>query len=112
MKWQLGGDYPVGASLVPHGTTVIAVARNGEVVEPLTWNGIALPLPLPLNAVALDEEAALQMLRWYPEELWHQIKFVREIDRGAVMTRARYIARFGRTPTPTPTTPPSTTPAK
>jgi len=94
MKWQLGGDYPIGAWLVPHGTTVIAVARNGEVVEPPTWNGIALPLPLPLNAVASDDEAALQMLRWYPEELWHQIKFVREINRDRVMSIARERARW------------------
>ena len=57
MKWQLAGDWPVGAAVIPAGTVLTGVVGpDGKLVvsPPLT-------APLPLNAVALDEEAALQM---------------------------------------------------
>ena len=56
MKWQLAGDWPVGPAVIPAGTVLTGVVGpDGELVvsPPLT-------APLPLNAVALDEEAALQ----------------------------------------------------
>ena len=54
MKWQLAGDWPVGPAVIPAGTVLTGVVGpDGELVvsPPLT-------APLPLNAVALDEEAA------------------------------------------------------
>ena len=48
MRWQLAGDWPVGPTLIPAGT-VLDGATPG------------IPLPMPINAIALDEEAALQM---------------------------------------------------
>jgi hypothetical protein len=48
-----------------------------------------LPSPLPLNAEALDNDAALQMLYWYEPALWHHIVFASGIDRDAVIARRR-----------------------
>ena len=68
MKWQIGGGgWPVGPILIPAGTIV-----SGEAP---TWNGIALPLPMPIDAVALDREAAAMMRRWYPAEHHHRLMF-------------------------------------
>jgi hypothetical protein len=50
----------VGQSCIPAGTELNAP----------TWNGIALPLPMPINAMALDEDVALMMLKWYEDYLW------------------------------------------
>ena len=66
MKWQLAGDWPVGPAVIPAGTLLTGVVGpDGELAEAPKWNGITLPIPMPLNAVALDEEAALMML-WPP----------------------------------------------
>src|SRR6516165_10264196 len=80
---------PVGPAVIPAGTVLIGVVGpDGELVvsPPLT-------APLPLNAVALDEEAALQMCMWYDEVAsigaWHQLHFAPGIDREAVMAQAR-----------------------
>jgi hypothetical protein len=37
-RWQLAGDWPVGQHLVPVGTVLTGVARDGELVEAPTWN--------------------------------------------------------------------------
>jgi hypothetical protein len=87
MRWQLGGDWPVGARCIPAATIISAGEAPNYQAIPLA----ELPKPLPLNAEALDEDAALQMLYWHPPELWHQIKFVAGIDRTAVIAR-----RWGR----------------
>jgi hypothetical protein len=50
-----------------------------------------VPQPLPLNARAMDEDGALQMLYWYEPALWHHIVFGPGIDRGAVIAK-----RWGR----------------
>ncbi len=59
MKFQLMGDWPVsgGSVCVPAGTEI-----DGN--DPL-WRGMALPLPMPLNARALDQEAYDAMVAWY-----------------------------------------------
>jgi len=62
MRWQLAGDWPVGPVLIPTGTVLSGVAGpDGELVEAPKWNNgsIALPMPMPINAMALDQEAAL-----------------------------------------------------
>jgi len=68
MRWQLGGDWPVGARCIPAATIISAGEAPNYQAIPLA----ELPKPLPLNAEALDEDAALQMLYWHPPELWHR----------------------------------------
>jgi hypothetical protein len=53
-------------------------------------------MPPPLDAVPLDAEAALLMLRSYDESLWHRLVFVHDLDRAAVIARAVYERRYGR----------------
>ena len=83
MKWQLAGPWPVGPALIPGGTIT---------------DGTGLPMPMPLNAVALDEDAALQMCLWYDETNtiggWHALHFAAGIDREAVMAKARHNKRW------------------
>ena len=87
MKWQIGGDWPVGPHLIPVGTILSGVARDGELVEAPIWNGIALPMPMPINSTPLDEDAALMMLKWYEPEHWHRIVFGPNIDRELIKGR-------------------------
>jgi hypothetical protein len=53
-----------------------------------------LPVPPPLDAVPLDAEAALLMLRSYDESLWHRLVFVHDLDRAAVIARAVHERRW------------------
>ena len=69
------------------------------------------PLPPPLNATALDTDAAMAMLRWYPEELWHRLVFAPGIDRDTILARARYNKRWPKgVPSQTTTQPISEAP--
>jgi hypothetical protein len=83
MRWQLGGDWPVGAGLIPAGTIT---------------DGAGLPMPMPINAVALDDDAALQMCMWYDEAAtiggWHHLHFAPGIDREAIFAQARHNKRW------------------
>jgi hypothetical protein len=79
MKWQLGGDWPVGQFSIPVGTVI---------TEAMKWNGIALTPPMPINAIALDKEAAQMMLGWYPEQQ-HRLLFGIDVDLDAVKRRHR-----------------------
>jgi len=60
-----------------------------------TWND-ALPLPMPFNAMALDEDAGLMMLRWYEPEHWHRLVFGAGIDVDAIKTKATALASTAR----------------
>jgi hypothetical protein len=63
MKFQIGGQgWPVqgGARLIPAGTIV------GDGGIPTS----ELPMPMPIDAVALDDEAAAAMKAWYPDQLY------------------------------------------
>jgi hypothetical protein len=65
------GRLASGPAVIPAGVIITAVVGpDGELTEPPTWNGIPLPVdgtrPMPIDAAALDEEGALQMLRWCP----------------------------------------------
>ena len=106
MLWMLQGDWPVGQWCIPTGTVLTGVARDGELVEPPTWNGITLPMPMPLNAIALDEDAALMMLKWFDQDLWYRLHFDWSLDRDAIMARA-----LGRWPHGRPASGPQTTSA-
>jgi len=99
MRWMLGGDWPVagGSQLIPVGTNLEGIAGPaGELADAPTWNGTPLPMPMPLNVVVLDEEAALLMLRWYPDHQWYRLYFGPGIDREAIMARARELVRWPR----------------
>jgi len=84
MKWMLAGDWPVGPTVIPAGT--------------ILDDELAPTVPLPINAVALDDDAALQMCMWYEETDtiggWHQLHFAPGIDREAVMAQARHNKRW------------------
>ena len=104
MRWQLrGAGWPVGhphcPQSIPAGTILSGVAGpDGELAEPPTWHGQTLPMPMPLDAGALDEESALQMCMWYDESAtiggWHQLHFAPGIDRKAVLAQARHNKRW------------------
>jgi hypothetical protein len=95
MRWQIGGSgWPCGQFLVPPSTIIEAEVRDGEIAGPVLWNGNKLPMPPPLDAVGLDDAAALFLLRAYPEELWHRLQFSRDLDRGSLLARALHRARW------------------
>jgi len=107
MRWMLQGDWPVGPAVIPAGTMLTGiVGPDGElVVSPNS------PLPPPLNATALDTDAATAMLRWYPEELWHRLVFAPGIDRDTILAQARYNKRWPKgVPSQTTTQPISEAP--
>jgi hypothetical protein len=82
MKWQLSGIWPVDRGLCVPGDTVLTSVSG----EPPTWNGLTLSWPMPLNAIALDDEAAQMMLQWWPEQR-HQLLFGRNVDLDTVKRR-------------------------
>jgi hypothetical protein len=73
--------YSVGSVLIPAGTVVDSETTT-------------LPMPPPIDAVALDDEAALAMAMAYEETNtiggWHQLHFAPGIDRNAVLAQARH----------------------
>jgi hypothetical protein len=70
MRWQLvDHGWPVGQWVVPVGTVIDG--PDPRWVE----TGLALPLPLPLNAWCCDQDALDLMRQWYHPHLWHLIRF-------------------------------------
>ena len=84
MRWQLSGPWPVGSQCLPAGSII----SDGE-----GW-----PMPPPLNARALDEDAAMALFMAYDEAAtiggWHQLHFHPSIDRAAVFAQARHNKRW------------------
>jgi hypothetical protein len=77
MKWQLGPQgWPVGQFCIPPSTIVSG--------NPPTWNGIVLPTP-PMDAVALDDEAAAAMRAWYHEHR-HRLQFGPDVGKSPQTT--------------------------
>ena len=65
MRFQLDSPWPVGGQyLVPAG--IVIAFEPGE--TPRWANGV-LPLPMPMNARALDQEAADHLSTTYPFHL-------------------------------------------
>jgi hypothetical protein len=93
MRWQLrGGDWPVGPMLIPAGSVI---SDDGD---PAAIPLAGVPTPLPITAVALDDDAALAMAMAYNEEDtiggWHQLHFAPGIDREAILAQARHKKRW------------------
>ena len=68
-------------------------------------------MPPPLNARALDEDAAMALFMAYDEAAtiggWHQLHFHPSIDRAAVFAQARHNKRWPNgEPAPTMAEPP------
>jgi hypothetical protein len=84
MKWQLSGPWPVGAICLEAGTIIT--------------DDIGLPMPPPINAMALDEESALAMAMAYNERDtingWHHLHFAPGIDRDKIFAQARHKKRW------------------
>jgi hypothetical protein len=100
---MLKGDWPAGAAVIPAGTII------GD-------DGLPPPsVPLPIVAMALDDDAALQMCMWHEESNtiggWHEIHFAPGIDREAIFAKARHQKRWPNGE-PTPSASPSPTPTK
>jgi hypothetical protein len=64
MRFQLMGNWPVRDFSVPAGTRLEFVSADPDRPEGLDWNGIRLPLPAPVNAQALDQEAERLQAVW------------------------------------------------
>jgi hypothetical protein len=66
-EFVLRGDWPVGGQwLIPNGTAITVPADRLQGYATTTWHGIALPLPLPMEATALNQAAADMLSRWHP----------------------------------------------
>jgi hypothetical protein len=64
-KWRLMVDWP--SNYIPVGAVFEAPTNiNGDLIGPPTWKGQPLPVPLPFECMALDDDAATAMSRWYP----------------------------------------------
>jgi hypothetical protein len=53
-------------------------------------------MPMPLNALPLDQQAALMMLKWYPDYMWYRLYFGPGIDLDAIKSRAQERTRWPR----------------
>jgi hypothetical protein len=94
--------WPGNTWFVPAGTIIeVAIGPDGEIAEQPVWNGITLPIsrlvPPPMDACGLDREAALLMLKAYPEH-WHRLGFARELDREALLAEGRARIERGEWP--------------
>ena len=96
MMFLLTKDWAVGSAggtrldlTVPAGTHI-----DGNNAQ---WRGTPLPAVMPIDAMAMDEEAALILLKWCDEGLWHRLSFGPGIDLDAILTKARQRARGPRT---------------
>jgi hypothetical protein len=69
MLFRLKGDWPVagGSVLVPAGTEI-----DGNDPQ---WRGIRLPLPMPLNAYAIDQAALNALAYWHGEEAYRWLHY-------------------------------------
>ena len=61
MKVQLLGGWPCGQFLIPSDTIL-------DDADP-AWAGVLAANPLPINAIALDQDAADALSRTYPHDL-------------------------------------------
>ena len=76
MRFMISGQgWPVqgGARLLPAGTIV---SDDGD---PSAIPTSELPMPMPMDCVAMDDEAAAQMRAWYP---YHQYMLLFGPDVG------------------------------
>jgi hypothetical protein len=70
MRWQLQSHgWPVGAHFIDVGTII----EGPDFRNPIT--GLPLPIPLPINARALDQEAYDLMCEWVNPEWWHLLSY-------------------------------------
>jgi hypothetical protein len=100
MKWALPA-WPVGQYVITPGTIVEGVADpdGGIAIGPISpFDGTPLPLPLPIDATPLDEEAAVMMLRWYDESQWHRLGFPAGLNVEAAKMKAAAMASTPRYP--------------
>lgn len=85
MIFQMLSDFPVngGALVIPAGATLEASLSNPE----FRWNGSKVSVePLPLTAMAMDQDAYDAMCGWYEEHLWHRFRY----GPGVVPRRPRF----------------------
>jgi hypothetical protein len=81
MRWQLRGPWPVGQWCVPDGAIIDGANPR--------WNNIALPLPLPLNVISLDQSAYDQMILWYSQRMTDDFLHLLHYGQGVRPVQAK-----------------------
>jgi hypothetical protein len=90
---------------IPRGAELVGSAGpDGSII--VTWEGprrnayglshpdgvlgppIAVPTPIPLAVTAMDQEAAVLMLQWWPDFLWADHYFSADVDFPAAKATA------------------------
>jgi hypothetical protein len=70
MRFLLLSAWPAWGDITLEAGTVLEGGKDGK----FFWNGRPVPQPLPLEAQALDADAARLMLQWYPDQR-HCLRF-------------------------------------
>jgi hypothetical protein len=75
MSWRINGDWNCGSLSIPSGTVLHGPCHmvTRELDGPIVWEGRTVTLPLPLNVIALDDDAATMMQVWHPSYLHHAL---------------------------------------
>ena len=92
MLFRLTQDWPVGSA---GGTRLDITVPTGVQIDGTNpqWQGTPLPSMMPITAIAMDEEAALALMEWYPEH-WHWLHFGPGLHIDPIKARAAYEKRF------------------
>jgi hypothetical protein len=72
MRFQLLGEWPVGQYAIPASTVIEVIDGRAN------WQGHKLPMPVPINALALDAKAYEALCAAYPERL-NELHFDRTV---------------------------------
>jgi hypothetical protein len=75
MRFMLREPWACGSASIPASTILEAPchAVTGALDGEIRWQGHLVRPPLPLSTMALDTDAATQLLVWYPAHLHHLI---------------------------------------
>jgi hypothetical protein len=96
-RWQLLGPWPHGSITIPASTEIVGtVDANGNITA--SWNHMPIRFPMPIDAKAMDDEAALQMLQSYDEAQWHRLLYGPGVNVETMKSKAAELASTARYP--------------
>jgi hypothetical protein len=82
-RWQLMGDWPHGSIAIPAGTTIDGTTGDdGKITA--TYNHMPLTLPMPIDAKAMDDEAAALMKQWYTPEHHYRLHYGPDVGKPQI----------------------------